>query len=123
MTIKNLKVLKRQAKQIIERYLPFTQLIEKQHINTKFSQEILLLKGKYQVDNHYQSILFFTTHKCASVYVASTLKEFIKNTKITPIDLGGYFWKTGASKEIIREGHKKAIKPIRLSLCSSQRTR
>ncbi|NEQ65781.1 MAG: sulfotransferase domain-containing protein [Symploca sp. SIO2D2] len=112
MTIKTLKVLKRQAKQIIEQYLPFRQFIEQQQINTKFSQEILLLKGKQKVDNHEQSILFFTTHKCASVYVANILKELIKDTKIIPIDLGGYFWKTGVSKEIIREGHKKALKPF-----------
>ena len=101
----------RRAKQVIERYLPFRQVIEQQQINTKFPQEILLLEGKHKVDNQYQSILFFTTHKCASGYVGRILKKLIKDTSITPISLGDYFWRIGASKETIQQGYKTAMNP------------
>ncbi|NER50175.1 MAG: sulfotransferase domain-containing protein [Symploca sp. SIO1A3] len=104
--------IKRQVRNILKRYLPFQNLIEKQQIKTLFKQEFLLLKDAHKPDKSEQSILFFTTHKCASGYVANILKELIKDTEITPIDLGGYFWRIGASKEIIREEHKKAIKPF-----------
>jgi len=105
--------LKRQvkrAKQLVERYLPFRQLLEQRQINTKFAQEILLLQGGAPANNNNQSILFFTTHKCASVYVGMILKKLIKDTSITPIDLDNYFWRIGTSKENIREEYSKAIK-------------
>jgi hypothetical protein len=59
----------------------------------KFSQE-----KKISHESNFQSILFFTTHKCASMYVGKTLKKVLSNQKnLKFIDLNAYRVAKGAT--------------------------
>ena len=56
----------------------------------RFQNERLLCQGKGKSKSTHQSILFFTTHKCASVYTGTILKSLTKNIAMIPIDLESY---------------------------------
>ena len=77
-----------------EKYNRFFKLI-KEAKKAKYSNEIQLLNEQHESDNNHSSILFYTTFKCASVYVADILRKLAKKDGMTPIDLNGYAWETG----------------------------
>lgn len=71
-----------------------------------------LLNGKHKSDSSHSSILFFTLHKCASVYVNKILYELVEDTDITPINFDGYFWKSTKSPKTVEKQLKQAFKPV-----------
>lgn len=81
-----------------EKYNRFFKLI-KEAKKAKYSNEIQLLNDQHKSENNHSSILFYTTFKCASVYVTDILIKLTKNVGMTPIDLNGYAWETGELKE------------------------
>ena len=60
------------------------------YINNRFSSERMLLNGKHEGNKDRESILVFTLHKCASVYVSKILQKLYKDTDITSINLEAY---------------------------------
>ncbi|NCJ07076.1 hypothetical protein GS597_11265 [Synechococcales cyanobacterium C] len=81
--------LRRIASKILYR----SKTLRKIYVKTRFSEEI---KFSYNTSNSIalkskKSILFFTTHKCASMYVGKTLKKILKpNKDMIFIDLNAY---------------------------------
>jgi hypothetical protein len=65
----------------------------------KYSHEIALLDGKHVSVNTHRSILFYSTFKCASVYVTDILRKLTKSAELTPINWNDYAWETGESKK------------------------
>jgi hypothetical protein len=61
----------------------------------KYTNEMLILSGKHKTKNDYQSVFFFTVHKCASVYVGNLLKKIASDSGITPLDFEAYFFSGG----------------------------
>lgn len=66
------------------------------YVNYRFNQEIKLLNNRdmycdvsYSPEN--PSILFFTLHKCGSVFSGKVLKYILKNADMSFVDLYGYF--------------------------------
>ena len=76
----------------------FAKLV-KEAKKAKYFNEIALLNGLHESDNTHCSILLYTTFKCASVYVTGILRKLAKEAEIIPINLNGYAWETGESKE------------------------
>ena len=76
----------------------FVKLIQKTKA-VKYSNEIALLNQKPQTTNNRTSILFYTTFKCASVYVTKILRKLVKENGIIPINWNGYVWETGKPKK------------------------
>ncbi len=81
--------LSQRIKSIGKEVVHNSSLLREIYLNKKFSQEIMLFNG-HETNNSHQSILFFTLHKCASVYVGEILKELSQDTSITFIDLDNY---------------------------------
>jgi hypothetical protein len=65
------------------------------HIRKSFPQETLFMRGRHVPGNNDQSILYFTVHRCASRFVAATIKRLMTNSGMTHIDLAGYVWHGG----------------------------
>lgn len=68
------------------------RLIRLEHTCT----EGLLLQNKHKNINNCQSIVFFTTHKCASGFVGDILKRLIESAGMTNINYERYFYWLGA---------------------------
>ncbi len=69
-----------------------------------------LLEGRAPVvDSTRQSILFFTQHKCASVYVAKILKRLAMDSHMKRLDFENYFFNHPASEadwnRVFNEAH------------------
>lgn len=79
----------------------FAKLV-KEAKKAKYFNEIALLNGQHESKHNHCSIIFYTTFKCASVYVTDILRKLVKDAGIIPIDLNGYAWETGESKEKLR---------------------
>ncbi|MGB3405559.1 MAG: sulfotransferase domain-containing protein [Microcoleaceae cyanobacterium] len=99
----------------LKAFYPISYLIHKRNLNRQFQPEILRLADKDTPQNsHDKSILFFTAHKCASVYVNGILRKIISDAGIIPIDFARYLWQDGRSiQEILADSKKaeKAFKP------------
>lgn len=81
--------LPQQIKSVGKELIYNSSLLREIYLNKKFANEIMLFNG-HETDSGHPSILFFTMHKCASVYVEDILKKVSKKTNITPIDLDNY---------------------------------
>ena len=84
-----------------EKFSRFSKLIQETK-KVKYSHEIALLNGQDESKNNHPSILFYTTFKCASVYVTDILRKSAKSSDMTPINWNGYAWETGQSKEDLK---------------------
>lgn len=100
---------------LVKRIYPFKLILQKKRIKAQFPNEIKLLKGQHESNNTHQSILFFTTHKCASVYVGNILKDLAQDIGMTPIDLDGYFWLSGKNRKSVFADSRKAGEVFKLS--------
>lgn len=58
--------------------------------------EGLLLRNKHKNISNHQSIVLFTTHKCASGFVGNILKRLTESVGITNINYERYFYWLGA---------------------------
>ena len=70
-----------------------SSLLREIYLKKRFSQEIMLFSGQEtdnSPQNDHQSVLFFTLHKCASVYVNEIFEEVSKSTSITSVNLDNY---------------------------------
>ena len=102
-------------KSIGQEVLHVNPILRKIYVRKRFSQEIKLLNQKHIAQTDHQSILFFTLHKCASMYVSKLLKEILKSTNITFIDLSTYLNFVGQSiyalDESLKEKTSRAFNP------------
>lgn len=79
----------------------FAKLI-KEAKKAKYFNEIALLNRQSESEHTHCSIIFYTTFKCASVYVTNILRKLVKDAGMISINLNGYAWETGESKEKLR---------------------
>ena len=70
---------------------------------TTYPRELLLLNGLHKPSSDRPSIVFFTVHKAASVYVARIMKDLAKESGLTLIDFAGYRFKGGKTKGTVFE--------------------
>lgn len=68
-----------------------SETLQRRVESAKFANEELLLQGNSKPKINQQSILFFTTHKCASVYVGNLLRALAEDVGMTPINLAAYY--------------------------------
>lgn len=99
-------------KSTVKKIEPVRKFIQQRRVNSHFPQEVLLLNDKHKSNSSHQSIVFFTLHKCASVYVKKILFELAEDVNITPIDLAGYFWRSAKSPKLVENQVKRAFKPV-----------
>ena len=114
------KMLASSIKSSIKKIYPVYSLWTKTKNREKFSNESLLLKGQHKTENQHPTALVFTSHKCASVYVAKILKDSARDVGMTPIDLDGYFWDTGKPEsEVYADQNRleEVIKPVGYLYC------
>lgn len=97
-------------KSTVKNFYPIRMFTQQRKLKAEFSKELLLLSGKHKSDSSHKSILYFTLHKCASVYVQSLLYELAENGGVTPVNLSGYFWESAKSPNMLEL--KKAFKPV-----------
>lgn len=76
----------------------FAKLV-KETKKAKYFNEIAILNRQSESENTCCSILFYTTFKCASVYVTKIFRKLVKDAGMIPIDLNSYAFETGESKE------------------------
>lgn len=83
--------IKQTFKSALSNFYPTNLILDLLENRMNFHNEKLLIQGKSKPKSTHQSILFFTTHKCASVYVNGTiLTSLTKNIGMIPIDLMTY---------------------------------
>lgn len=115
MNLKFLKKILRPLYRVLS-YLPLVHFfIVRRTIRTSYHNEILLLEGRHKTDNTNQSILFFTVHKAASIYVSNIMKRLARDMGMTPINIDGYFYDIMKSREWKSKGRvvkKNIYKPI-----------
>jgi hypothetical protein len=99
----------------LQKIYPINYILHKRNLRRQFKLEILRLADRDIPQNsHAQSIIFFTAHKCASVYVNGILRKIVSDAGIIPIDFAKYLWQDGRSiQEILASSQKaeKAFKP------------
>ena len=83
----------RQTKNIGSSILSRNSLLRDLYIRKRCFQEMQFLQNPTKFSNSKkQSIIYFTLHKCASVYVNNTLRRVIKRDKdITSLNLSQYY--------------------------------
>lgn len=99
-------------KSTLKNFYPIKLIIAQRKINAEFSKELSLLNGKINSDSSHQSILFFTLHKCASVYVQKLLYDLAEDAGITPVNFENYFWKSTKLPKTVEKQLKQAFKPV-----------
>lgn len=72
----------------------------------QFRKERLYLKGKFFSKSEEQSIIFFTVHKSASVFINNLISSLIANKGLIHLDLDGYFSSTDRKKYKIYKDQK-----------------
>jgi hypothetical protein len=83
-------------------------------LRRKFQPEILRLADReLKPESKNQSILFFTAHKCASVYVNDILRKIVNDAGIIPIDFAKYLWQDGRSIKQVLASPQKAEKAFK----------
>ena len=70
---------------------------------TTYPRELLLLNGLHRPSSDRQSIVFFTVHKAASVYVARIMKDLARESGLALIDFAGYRFKGGKTNGTVWE--------------------
>ncbi len=94
---------------------PINYWIHKRNLRRTFPAEILRLADQDCPQNsEAQSIIFFTVHKCASVYVNGILRQLTGDGGMIPIDFAKYLWQDGRSIQEILSNPKiaqQAFKP------------
>ena len=81
--------LPQQLRTIGKEVIHNNSLIREIYLRKRFAQERMLFDGRATFNSH-QSVLFFTLHKCASVYVKGILKEISQDSDITSVELDNY---------------------------------
>ena len=83
------------VKSIIRSLPCYPMLYRKFIVPFRFKNEVDLIKGRSEpYDNGHPSVLFFTTHKCASVFTKRVVFRLADKKKLIPIDLEAYCWAT-----------------------------
>lgn len=83
--------MKKNISAAIRKIPPLNTLLEQRGLRSKFADEIALEQNKSQAQTAAQSILFFTAHKCASVYVGEILRGLTQSAGMVPINLESYY--------------------------------
>ena len=84
----------------IIKHLPIQHLAKEKYKGEKkfkydYLNEKLVIDGKHETTSNRQSVIFFTVHKSASVFVGTILKTIASSVGITPIDLPAYLFSIG----------------------------
>lgn len=79
-----------------------SDFLHKQKKKIKYRNEVALVDGGYFSTTHQKSILFFTTHKCASVCVGKLFRQLTKNSGMISVHPGAYFSSIGEDEETVR---------------------
>ncbi len=79
--------VKQMLKTALNKFYPTNLILKFLSHSKQFQNERLLQQGKAKSKSNHQSILFFTTHKCASTYTRSILRALTQNIGMIPIDL------------------------------------
>lgn len=82
--------MKQMFKSALNNFYPTSLILKRITQSKRFKNENLLLQGKCKPKSTHQSILFYTAHKCASVYTGQILKSLTKNIGMIPIDIENY---------------------------------
>ena len=87
------------VKNIAAEILYRSAIARKIYVQLRFPEEIKFSLSENQSSKEgNKSVLFFTTHKCASMYIGKTLKTILRNNQnLTFIDLNGYRSAKGAT--------------------------
>lgn len=70
--------------------LAYYQLIQRPRLFFRFRTEKQLVRGVSLSKNEHASILFFTTHKCASRYVSRLFTSLAEAEGMTPVDYDAF---------------------------------
>jgi len=79
-----------------------SRIYEIRTLKNQFYSEICFLKGKRDTSDRYQSIVFFTIHKSASVYVGNMLKQLTTHAGMIAIDLDTYYFLSNTQEDTMR---------------------
>jgi tetratricopeptide (TPR) repeat protein len=82
-----------QKQNFVETELSKTQLDENKDASAHPIE--LLLLDRHQALSDRQSVIVFTLHKCASVFIAEIFRKLSQESNITYIDLEGFYWLKG----------------------------
>lgn len=92
---------------------PLNELLKQRSHRIKFSNEMSLDKGRDKSSLGEQSILFFTAHKCASVYVGEILRSLTGSAGMIPINLESYYAEAlGKSASTLSNSDKERFKRL-----------
>lgn len=72
-------------------------LIRERFFRRNYPSEMALLGGRHGSKSDRPSVIFFTVHKCASVYASEILRKLAEDSGLTPIDFDSYFYLGGPS--------------------------
>ena len=72
-----------------------SKIVNHVKINVVYRNEKLFVKGFEKAKSSDKTVLFFTVHKCASVYVESILKILAKDEGLIHLNLENYFTEVG----------------------------
>ncbi|MGB3535683.1 MAG: sulfotransferase domain-containing protein [Microcoleaceae cyanobacterium] len=98
----------------LKKIAPIRYVMHKRNLSRQFKPEILRLADKDLPKNSQaQSIVFFTAHKCASVYINNILRKIVSDAGVIPIDFAKYLWQDGRSIESILNSTQKAEKAFK----------
>jgi len=78
--------------------IAYVALLRKPGARFRFRNERMMMEGVDVAKSRHRSIIFFTAHKCASVYISRILKALSEDAKMTHIDFSLYFYFTDPSK-------------------------
>jgi hypothetical protein len=82
---------KKQKKWLLEHFFPiYKRLFKPILLRKRFQIEKELLKGRHQPEVKEQSVILFTTFKCASTLLSKLTREFCKRSGLTNVDFDVY---------------------------------
>jgi hypothetical protein len=76
----------------------YVAVIQRPRARFRFRDERRAAKGRGSSSSRQQSVMLFTAHKCASVYVSKILATLSRDAGLLPINYEAYFTHTDVSK-------------------------
>ncbi len=88
-------VVHRAGKYVQDNYpMFFHRYLAKPVAKFRYRNEVLALQGKHVSNSNHPSFFFFTTHKCASVFILQNLARLAEDKGMEHIHLEAYFGRT-----------------------------
>lgn len=86
----------------LNRFPGARQLLVRRSLRRRYAGEIAHLAGRGRSGGDRPSIVFYTVHKCASVYVGGILSHLARASGMTPLDFEAYIYEHGRTE---RDGY------------------